>query len=161
MSRKNSDECIEGGVVHNYCDANAPRKIESTELIRFHCVFSLLSLVDTGFLGNRVYTLDAYLENGIVKGYLNWHCGGEGEKTTFETELSFMNKLHKIVDEYDLAKHNGYVRTVSGLPEMYGAKLDIGYAGGEYIYAHNNQDCFLSMEMMEETVKLFMGVCKK
>jgi len=159
--RKNSDECIEGGVVHSGYDADAPRKIESNKPIKFHCIFSLLTFCDSGWLGNRVYRLDAILESGVVKGCLDWHCGGEGEKTTFETAPEFMENLHEIVIKYDLAKHNGYTRVVSGLPDMFGSKLDVRYDSGEYIYAHNNQDCFLSMEMMEETVKLFREFCVK
>ena len=156
-----NDEAIDGGVIHNYHNVNAPRKIESTELIKFHCVFSLLDLAEPSFLGNRVYRLDAELENQTVKGCLDWYCNGDGEKTSFEADPSFMNKLQAIVAKYNLAQHNGYTYTVNGLPDMYGAKLDIQYKNGEYIYAHNNEDCFLSMEMMEESVKLFIEFCKK
>lgn len=38
---------------------------------------------------------------------------------------------------------------------MYGAKLDIKYASGESIYAHDNQDCFISLDAMNELVELF------
>lgn len=159
--RKKREECIDGGVVHNCYDVDAPRTIESTELIEFHCVFSLLSLVEPSPLGRRVYRLDAVLENGVVKCCLDWHCGGNGEKTAFEAEPPFMNKLQDIVVKYNLVKHNGYTHVVSGLPDMFGAKIDIRYGSGEYIYSHNNQDCFLPMEMMEESVQLFSEFCKK
>ncbi len=132
--RKTRDECIEGGVVHNCYDVDAPRKIKSTQLIEFHCVFSLLALADPCFLGNRVYQMDAVLENGVVKGYLDWYCGGEGEQMIFEADPSFMDQLYAIVVEYDFVQYNGYVHTVSGFPNMYGAKLDIRYDRGEYIY---------------------------
>ena len=44
---------------------------------------------------------------------------------------------------------------MSGLPPDYGVKLDIQYASGESIRASNNQDCFLSLEAMEELISLF------
>ena len=159
VKRITSDECIDGGVSCNCHGVDSPKKIKSTELIRFHCVFSLLALAETSLLGDRVYTLDAALENGVVKGSLDWYCNGEGEKTTFEADPSFMIKLQEIVAKYDLAQHNGYTHIVSGLPDMYGSKLDIRYDSGECIYAHDNEDCFLPMEMMEESAKLFGGFC--
>lgn len=158
---KNSNQCMDGGVINkSNCDKTRS-KIEDSKIIKLNCVFSLLAMPESSLLGNRVYSLDAVLESGIVKGRLNWYCCGEGEKYTFESEPSFMDKLQEIVAKYDLAKHNGYTYIVNGLPDMYGAKIDIRYESGEYIYAHNNEECFLPMEMMEETVKLFRKVCEK
>ncbi len=156
---KTSNEHIDGGVVCKGHCVNTQSKTEPTELIKFHCVFSLLALTEPSFLGSRVYSLDAVVEDGIVKGCLDWYCEGEGEKTTFESNLSFMTKLQKIISKYNLSQHNGCVNIISGLPDMYGFKLDIVYKNGEYIYAHNNEDCFLPIEMMEESVKLFKSAC--
>ena len=66
-----------------------------------------------------------------------------------------MTSLQEIVSKYDFAQYNGYISKVSGLPHMYGAKLDIKYASGERIYAHDNQDCFISLDAMNELVELF------
>ena len=66
-----------------------------------------------------------------------------------------MTSLQEIVSKYDFAQYNGYISKVSGLPHMYGAKLDIKYASGESIYAHDNQDCFISLDAMNELVELF------
>ena len=38
---------------------------------------------------------------------------------------------------------------------MYGEQIDIKYASGESIYAHDNQDGFLQMEAMVELIELF------
>ena len=152
-NRQMNDECVDGGVLHKFDDAH--RIIECTELTAFHCVFSLLALAEPGMLGNRVYRVDAVLENGVVKGQLDWYCCGDGERVPFEAEPSFMDKLQEIVAKYDLAQHNGFTHTVNGLPDMYGAKLDIRYGSDESIYAYNNEDCFLPMKMMEESVELF------
>ena len=56
---------------------------------------------------------------------------------------------------YEFAQHNGYSHKISGLPDMYGATLDIKYASGESIYAYDNQDCFIPFEAMKELVELF------
>lgn len=157
--RQTDNEFVDGGVIHECYDTEAHRKIGSIELKKFHCVFSLLAFDEPSLLGNRVYCLDAVLENGVVKGGLEWYCRGDGEKVAFEAEPSFMDKLQDIVAKYDLAQYNGCTNIVSGLPDMYGSKLDIGYESGEYIYAHNNEDCFLSLKMMEESVELFKLFC--
>ena len=38
---------------------------------------------------------------------------------------------------------------------MYGEQIDIKYASGESIYAHDNQDGFLQTEAMVELIELF------
>ena len=38
---------------------------------------------------------------------------------------------------------------------MYGAKIDIKYASGESIYAYDNQDCFISIDAINELVEIF------
>ena len=105
---------------------------------------------------NRLHKLTAVLEDNTVKAKIDWHGrDGKGEITEFETDSSFMTKLQEIVSKYDLAKHNGYTHHVSGLPNMYGEQIDIKYASGESIYAHDNQDGFLPMNAMEELIELF------
>lgn len=145
---------VDGGV-RNVQNPGAPKTIQSTEISAFHCVFSLYAMVDPGNLENRVYKLDAVLENGIVKGCLRWYDRIESEQTAFEAQPEFLEKLQQIVTRHALARNNGYVHTVSGLPDMYGAMLDVSYCSGESIYADDNQECFLSMEAMEEMVVLF------
>ncbi len=156
-----SSDYVDGGVSYKSFKADTHRKIECNKLIKFHCVFSLLAFEETSILGARVYTLEAVLENGAVKGSIDWYCFGEGEKFTFEAEPSFMDGLQKIIVKYDLEKHDGHIYIANALPDMYGSKLDIRYDSGEYIYAHNNEECFLSMDMMEELVKLFELFCNK
>jgi len=100
--------------------------------------------------------MNAVLDNDKVKVKIDLHDrNGAGNKAEFETDSSFMAKLQEIVSKYDLAKHNGYTHHVSGLPDMYGEQIDIKYASGESIYAHDNQDGFLPMEAMEELIELF------
>ncbi len=150
----NTDD-IDGGVIHDYTDPNAPKVIECTEITKFYCDFSLLTNTEAEELGNRVYMLTAILEGESVKCCIDWHASGDGEKCEFEAEPAFMEKLHEIVAKYDFAQYNGEVYTVSGLPDNFGSKLDIEYSSGESIYANDNQSVFLSMDAMKELVKLF------
>ena len=107
-------------------------------------------------MNRSVYKLSAVMGDNIVRAKIDWRGrDGSGDKSEFETDSSFMAKLQEIVKKYDLAKHNGYTHHVSGLPDMYGAKVDIKYASGESIYAYDNQDCFIPFEAIEELIELF------
>lgn len=148
----------DGGVRKYNSGADAPKSINSSEIISFNCKFSLFSLVleEESELDGKVYTLSADLENESVICKAKWRNRfGDGETKEFKTNVSFMAKLQEIASKYNLAQHNGYTSTVSGLPDMYGAKLDIEYSSGESIYAYDNQDNFLSLDAMEELVALF------
>ena len=70
-TRENSDD-IDGGVVKRYW-ADMPKIIESTEIVRFHCTISLFAVYDTGWLGNRLYELDAFPEDGKVTVKYHWY----------------------------------------------------------------------------------------
>lgn len=149
---------IDGGVKTYNSGEDSPKVIESTEIVSFKCEFSLIAAVleEESELDGRVYTLEAEMDNGTVTCKMDWY-GRESSSVPreFTADASFMTSLQEIVSKYDFAQHNGYISKVSGLPQMYGAKLDIGYASGESIYAYDNQDCFLSFEAMKELVELF------
>ncbi len=150
----------DGGVKKYNSGEDSPKSINSSEIISFNCKFSLISLVleDESELNGRIYTLSADLENESVICKAKWrNTFGDGETKEFKTNVSFMAKLQEIVSKYDFAKHNGYSSTVSGLPDMYGAKLDIKYSSGESIYAYDNQDNFLTLEAIKELVSLFFS----
>ena len=100
--------------------------------------------------------MSATLEDGTVKAKMDWHDrSGNGDKTEFEADVSFMSKLQEIVSKYNLAQHNGYSHRVSGLPDMYGECIDIKYTSGESIHASDNQSGFLPFEAIKEIVQLF------
>lgn len=149
---------IDGGVKTYNSGEDSPKVIESTEIVSFECEFSLIAAVleEESELAGRIYTLDADMDNGAVKCKIDWY-GRESSSVPreFTADASFMKKLQGIVEKYDFAQHNGYESVVSGLPHMYGAKLDIRYASGESIYAYDNQDCFISFDAMKELVELF------
>ena len=147
----------EGGVQKD-TSYDAPKTIESTQIIAFHCDFSAfaLSAEDTR-LANHAYKLEAVLENGAVKGSYHAYTRYDGEKKTFRASHSFMDDLQQVVAEHDLAQHNDLSYRVSGLPKDCGAWLTVDYASGEHIYASNNQSCFLSFAAMEALEALFLS----
>ena len=147
---QNTDE-IDGGVIIDD-GVDAPKTITSTQIVSFACEFSTLTLMEETALGNEVYTLEAVLdENGVMGSCETRETG----KRTFEAEASFMEQLQQIVAQYDLAQFNGNVYKVSGLPDQFGAYLNVIYESEEQIYASNNQDCFLPLAGMEDLWNLF------
>ncbi|MBE6572082.1 MAG: hypothetical protein E7656_07540 [Ruminococcaceae bacterium] len=161
--RKNkSTDHIDGGVKKYTSGDDAPKVVESTEIISFVCEISLFSLCDLKEeISGRKYKMTAVLEDDAVMGKLDWHNRyNERETLVFAADVSFMEKLQNIVAKHDLAKHNGYLSHVSGLPDMYGASINISYASGEEISASDNQDNFLSVPAIEDLIDLFAKTAK-
>lgn len=156
LPHKTVDE--DGGIrIHSH-GAENQKKILSTEIISFECELSLISAVfeEDCELDGRVYKLGAYFENGIVKCSVDWHDRfGNGKKREFLSDVGFMEKLQSIVSEYDLAQYNGRYHVISGLPDMYGAKLDIQYRSGELIYSYDNEECFIPEKAIFKLTELF------
>ena len=148
------DDVIEGGVVRRYNDPDAPKTIESSEIVSFS--LNLHYYVDEGAIECGVHDMQAYINEGKVKGSYSFHnrCG-EGSSFNFECEEAFMNELDKIIKENNLSNHNGYFHKVSGLPDMYGASLNVEYISGEKLYAYDNQSNFIEETAMEELIGLF------
>ena len=156
---KNTDP-IDGGVVKRYW-TDAPKIIESQEIVSFHCEISLLAACDADEIGHRVYKLDAAVKDGEVLVTYDWRDrSGESDKAEYKADADFMVRLQEIVTTYDFAKHNGYYHTVSGLPDMYGESLNIVYASGERIDIYDNQSGFLPYEAEKALVNLFGAATK-
>ena len=146
------DDPVDGGVTDN-SNPDAPKTIESTQIISFDCRFSTMDLDEPGSLGNHIYQLQAKLENGAVKG--SYQVLDTGEERSFRESHSFLNEIQGLVAAYELAQYNGHDVSVAGLPEEYGARLDVKYASRESIYAYDNQDDFLSRGAMDALLRLF------
>jgi len=149
------DGPIDGGAIDS-SDPNAPKSVESTEIVKFSCRFSTMDVSEPGILGNMIYSLKAVAENGEITGeysVMNWDW--EWETRSLSVDESFMDELQSIIKQYDLAQFNGYSYEVSGLPDDYGATLTVEYASGESIYASDNQNNFLPYDAMEALVLLF------
>lgn len=155
---ENTDH-IDGGVIKQV-QADVPKVIESTEIVEFHAEISLTTVYDADEQTHRVhkgvYKLDAVLENGEVLVKYDWYDHqGRGDRAEYKADADFLAKIQEIAAAYNFAKHNGYYHKVSGLPDMYGERLDIIYASGEQIYAYDNQSRFLPYEAAEELILLF------
>ncbi len=146
------DDPIDGGATDN-SDTNAPKSIESTQIISFDCRFSTMDVAEPGKLGNHIYFLQAKPENGGVKGM--YQVQDTGEEHSFRASQNFLGEVQTLVAIYELAQHNGHNYIVAGLPNEYGAQLNVQYASCESIYAYDNQDNFLTPEAMNELLKLF------
>lgn len=151
---RNTDD-IDGGVVTNL-DENAPKEIKSQKIVSFYCKFSTMDLSseDTAFAG-EVYTLKAD-ENTVSFETRNKVI--EGALKSFAPDEDFFKNLQDIVAKYELVKYNGKYHSVSGLPPDFGIKLEIIYDSKESIKASDNQDCFLSIESIEELLNLFIKI---
>lgn len=156
--RKNAEhdtDNIDGGVRID-TSYDAPKEIQSTEITFFYCEFSNLTMMNKDtFLKNRVYQLKAVLKDDKVQGSYQTYVSGEKWEESFEVETEFMNAVQKIIKNHNLVQHNGHSYLVSGLPDQFGAKLEVEYESGERIYASDNQNNFLSIAAMEEMDKLF------
>ncbi len=159
LPEKNNDD-IDGGVVKRYW-SDAPKVIESTEIVSFHCEISLIAACDVDELGHRVYNLDAELKDGEVRVKYDWYeRGGDSDKAEYKADADFMARLQEIVSEYDFAGQNGYYHSVSGLPDMYGGSLHIVYASDECIDIYDNQSGILPYEAEKALVSLFGAATK-
>lgn len=153
---RNTDD-IDGGVILDH-STDAPKTIVSTQIVSFSCEFSTLSLMEETVLENDVYELEATLEGDLVTGSMQ---ARRSDRHTFTADSAFLEQLQQIVAQYDLAQFNGTVYKVSGLPDQYGAYLNVTYESEEQIYASNNQDCFLPLGAMEELWELFLSQTNK
>ncbi len=153
---KRPSDVIDGGVRHYNSGEDAPKVIESTDVTEFCMTYSLFALGDTGDLAKGMYSFKAKISDGKVGCEMKWRDRfGNGDSRSFVADGSFMKKLHEIVIKHDLAQHNGYSCSVSGLPDMYGAYLNVSYASSESIYAYNNQHVFLTLDAMKAVFDLF------
>ncbi|MBE6691522.1 MAG: hypothetical protein E7590_09670 [Ruminococcaceae bacterium] len=138
-------------------DTDAPKEIESRELIRFSCRFSALSLMEEDTqLPRGVYDFGASKGEGGVSSTVD--CNNPkvlgGERREVRTE-EFLAELEQLVREHNVAQYNGQYYKVSGLPDFYGATVDAEYASGETLYCYNNQDPFLPIPFVRELCRLF------
>jgi len=148
----------EDGGIQKRLDQNAPKTIVSENIIHFKCEFSTVAIADEIPIEHGVYTLCAVLKDGAVRGEYKMRTRhGDGEQFLFRAGHMFLKQVQRIVKEYDFARFNGEEYSVSGLPDMYGAKIHIVYASGERIDSSDNQNNFLPIEAMAALVELFLS----
>lgn len=120
---------------------DAPKTIQSKEILRFECEFSFNERQEEGYF---------YFIAGIEAGDRTALCrmaGYDGFTETlaleFETPLDALKDLQMLADQHQLARYNGIDRHTSGLPDRYGSRLLIDYASGERVYAYDNSSRFI------------------
>lgn len=148
-------------VVIDHSATDAPKSIESHDLVVFICEFTTDEIEGESKVPAGTYQLEARLEStrdgDIVKGIYRFGDFNdmEGIGATFEAGPAFMEKLQMIVMKNDLAKENGRHLTTEGRPEDSGSSYYLEYADGEYISAGDNAENFIAQETMEELYELF------
>lgn len=134
-------------------DPDAPKAIQSKQVIAIDCWFSTMDDAEPGALGNHIYQLSAKLSSGAVRG--SYEVSDTGESRSFRDSHDFLNQVFELADRYELAQLNGHAVEAKGLPKEYGVELDIQYASGEHIRVYDNQENVLPYNFLNETVKLF------
>ena len=105
--------------------------------------------IDGGATDNSDLNAPKSIESGM------YQVRDTGEKLSFRVSQKFLVEVQILVATYSLAQYNGHDYTVAGLPDEYGAQLDVRYASRESIFANDNQDNFLPLEAMKELLNLF------
>ena len=150
---KNANTC--GGVV-KLIYANAPKEIQSTELIKFSCKFATTALKKERVSPPCVYSFSAEYQDDKVKccAFSNSRSGHSVNKSWI-CLTDFMSELEKLLRERNISNHNGYYHTVSGLPYFFGSTLEAHFKSGEKIEFHDNQRNLLDVDTMQALCKLF------
>lgn len=135
-------------------DPQAPKEIPDSRIAAFYCRFSAVDIPqEDSLLSGKHYRLQAD-ENGGT--YCAWDREQYRKTIRFAPDEAFMAALQGWVTTHQIAKYNGYFAHVSGLPDMYGAQLEIRYASDETIRASDNQDSFLPLKAMEDLETIFL-----
>ena len=139
-------EVVSGGT-RDDSDYDAPKTINSDELISFHTEFFRY--------GDSIYDVDRrYIftmtksDEGIVI------TEGNAEELKCATDNTFVQKLIQIIKDYKLEELNGIDRQTYGLSPDYGPYwLEAEYASGEKLYFYMNGDPYA--EWTWEVLDLF------
>ncbi|MCR5099760.1 MAG: hypothetical protein K6B41_00230 [Butyrivibrio sp.] len=161
VTAETEDGAISGKVTKS--EADGPKTIESTEITSFECWFSTADFTEPGSLGNHIYEMKASLDGDVVTG--SYKVIDEGKEYEFtagdEFDGGFMGELYTLIDSYNIAENNGFYENVSGIPEEFGAKINVDFESGEKIIANSNSDNYLNVDFMSELISLFeRGVAK-
>lgn len=142
------DDNIQTGGHVDYSDPNAPKTIESKEITSFTYSFFIHSsdyewdFDDESYreilYNNCTFSLEREEEGArcIGSGYSQY--GDDTFDFEFLADLSALDDLQSIIDQYKLATSNGIHERTIGIPEGLGADLTVKYASGERIDAYDN-----------------------
>ena len=145
---------------------SAEKTIKSNEIVNFELEFSLYSYVlddaeiEDGFFGYFILSCKR-TNDGAECRYIHRDRYDLNDKKDFVAGADFLVELDKIVKDEDLAIFNGYSSHTYGLPDMFGAELNVDYASGENIYTSDNQSIDIPFSALKRTKALFESAMGK
>lgn len=147
------EEPLAPGGSSDYVDPDAPTEIASDEIASFSAYVSLrFELEQHPEVRDWYYArLEAERDGGQVRCRLE-NATGERE---FTRDASFLTALQEIVARHNFAGRNGVYHYTYGLPDDFGATVEIEYASGEQIRFSDNQSMDLPLEAVSELLELF------
>lgn len=162
--KKTDDPWIDPpGSSYDYTDPDAPKTIESKEIISFEYEFPAADLNEQKDRDIPyeicTFTLTRETDNAICAG----HSSGYADEVfdfEFSVPLSTLDDLQVIVDRHDLAQVNGIDKGIQGIPPFYATHLSVKYASGESIYASDNSAHVLPLDATAELYDFFLALAK-
>ena len=154
------EEMIEDGYEVTRSGEDAPKEIQSKDILSFELEFSTLNMTDAvcGIEpGEYKYKANLSGEAVIVE-VESYPHSVQALRLSASLDKTFLSRVQEIADRFNVARFNGVYHEVAGLPDFCGAQICVRYASGEIIMAFDNQDMFLDFEMLSEYKKLFESV---
>jgi hypothetical protein len=141
-------------------DDNAPKTIDSEDMTAFCADSRLPFSMDEQPAGDPLEYLSAFAAPAADGVFLFLETARASDRRSGKAgwalvKQPLMPALARRVREWDLAKNNGCHSQTHGLPENFGGRVDIRYAGGETIRFSNNQTPILSRRVGEEMAAFF------
>ena len=145
-------------------DTKAPKKIVSTEMILFDAESALtppLSPSREFDAGGKPCFFSAFAAPAGKGTFVFLSTAGGFRRKEARTDAWALTDdpvfpaLVATVNEFDLAKRNGYHSMTHGLPENFGGYVDIRYGSGERIGLSDNQSPVVSFEAGQAIIGTF------
>lgn len=131
LTKKEHNNMIDGGVVKDRYLKGYNEKINSKDIIFFE------------YSSSDLYVLCEKKDDSL-------HIISKGENFSEKDnsyfkldytvdDISYLNILQKIVEDYNISKDNGHEHEVSGLPAGLGDYISVNYESNEKIWKYSNQ----------------------
>lgn len=164
ISSQNRDQDVEiEGGRRSYTNPDAPKVIESKEIISFEYGFDSEDLVylDNVFPYDYCYFSLENQDDGVLyKATLSRDFQGLTE-VELVVSHSTLEDLQNLLEEEDVARYNGIDEFVNGLPNNFGGDLLVKYASGEYISASDNSQQLLGSQTNQAIYGFFRKLAKE
>ena len=161
MLKLHKNEPLVCGGTDESVDENAPKKIQSKEMILFD-VTSVLPPPDPAQETDPLGFVSAFAAPTDEGTFLFFETGrvpfmhAEKRRTWALVTETVFPSLTALVREQNLAADNGSYSYTHGLPENFGGSVTVKYASGESILFSSNQHPILSRQTGERIAALFI-----